>query len=113
MKRQLLLMLIVGCLMFTFIGCGKKEDILVNVENQESLHNTTIGVDSWVEIGDGLFYDSTTRIVWFRAHLGSYNVDYEPYIAPNGLPYKYNPDTNTLEEINITEYLRLEEDDKE
>ncbi len=22
-----------------------------------------------------------------------------PYYAPNGLPYKYNPETNTFEEI--------------
>ena len=26
-----------------------------------------------------------------------------PYYAPNGLPYKYNPSTNTLEEITPEE----------
>lgn len=26
-----------------------------------------------------------------------------PYYAPNGLPYRYNPETNTFEEIDLKE----------
>ena len=30
----------------------------------------------------------------------SYGSSYTPYYAPNGLPFKYNPETNTFEEID-------------
>ena len=51
-----------------------------------------------------MWYDSTTRIVyWWNGRLGAgfYGaVAPSPYYAPNGLPYKYNPETNTFEEID-------------
>ena len=61
-----------------------------------------IGVDSLIEIGNRLYYDSTTRIVyWWNGRMKNYRNDTtpSPYYAPNGLPYKYNPGTNTFEEI--------------
>jgi hypothetical protein len=54
-----------------------------------------------VEIGNYLYYDSTTRIVywWNGAIRANYATTPSPYYAPNGLPYLYNPETNTFEEI--------------
>ena len=61
------------------------------------------GLYNMVEIGDGLWYDSSTRIVyWWN---GCIEPGYQsstspaPYYAPNGLPYKYNPITKEFEEI--------------
>lgn len=45
-------------------------------------------------IGNGLWYDTTTRIVYRQNSYGM-----SPYIAPNGLPFKYNPETKALEQI--------------
>ena len=87
---------------FSLVGCGEVTTLLnVNVENSSDLNNNTLGKHSLIEIGGGLFYDSATRIVYMAHGVNnSYESEtYCPYYAPNGLPYKYNPETNTFEEI--------------
>lgn len=49
-----------------------------------------------------LYYDTNTKIVYilFNECAGSYGYGYmSPYYAPNGMPYVYNVQTNSLEEI--------------
>lgn len=60
-----------------------------------------IGESAMVELGDGLWYNSETGIVyWWNGTLSyNYSISPTPYYAPNGLPYKYNPITKSLEEI--------------
>ena len=87
-----------------FAGCNDKTSVSVNMGNSANIHNTALGTESLIEIGEDLWYDSTTRIVyWWNGRLdyGFYGaVAPSPYYAPNGLPYKYNPETNTFEEID-------------
>lgn len=107
MKRNLLILLTALLLSCSLIGCGSETVVAVNVENEENIHNTIFGKDALIEIGNGLWYDSTTRIVYFwngSMTYGSYSATTpSPYYAPNGLPYKYNPETNIFEEINLSE----------
>lgn len=103
MKKILAIMF--GCvLIFSLIGCGATDtSINVNVENSSELNNTRIGISSLIKIGDGLWYDSATRIVyWWNGIMTYYRSDTvpTPYYAPNGFPYRYNPETNTFEEID-------------
>ena len=104
MKRNLMILLTGLLLSCSVVGCGS-ETVVVNVENNEEIHNTTFGEYSLIKIGNGLWYDSTTRIVYWWNGALSYAVDFSttpsPYYAPNGLPYKYNPETNTFEEIEV------------
>ena len=105
MRRKIIVGLVSCVLVFSLTGCGKTTTTLnVNVENSSDLHSNTFGNQSLIEIGSGLFYDSATRIV-YMAH-GTNGVyeskTYCPYYAPNGLPYKYNPKSNTFEEINFS-----------
>ena len=100
-KKKLLIDLI-GCILaFSLVGCGETKTLNVNVENSNKLNSSTFGKESLIEIGSGLFYDSATRIVYIvNGANGIYeSKTYCPYYAPNGLPYKYNPETNTFEEI--------------
>lgn len=100
-KRNLLILLTV-LLCCSFTGCGSgSNEVIVNVENEESIYSTTFGKNAMVYIGNKLYYDSTTRIVyWWNGKLVANNATTpSPYYAPNGLPYKYNPSTNTFEEI--------------
>jgi len=57
-----------------------------------------------VEIENGLWYDSVTRIVYFwngRLDVGYYSsTTPSAYYAPNGFPYRYNPETEEFEEID-------------
>lgn len=100
MKRNLLILLTVLLLSCSLIGCGSETVVAVNVENEENIHNAVFGRDALIKIGNGLYYDSTTRIVYIMIDTG-YEGFMSPYYAPNGLPYKYNPETNTFEEIEV------------
>lgn len=101
--KKLLCILLICLTMISLVGCGAERPIVtVNVENDSSLNGQVFGVDALVEIGNYLYYDSATRIVyWWNGSLSAanYTTTPSPYYAPNGLPYLYNPETNTFEEI--------------
>lgn len=106
MKKRLL-KIFVGCMAAILLsGCEATSTTMkVNVENSSELNNIIIGITSLVKIGYCLYYDSATRIVYMWNGIdgtGSYAATMpSPYYAPNGLPYRYNPETNTFEEIQI------------
>lgn len=103
--------ILICCVITTVLtGCTEEKNIIINVENDTNLNNTTVGKDALIEIGNELYYDFTTRIVyWWNGSLnnginaGRCNTTPTPYYAPNGLPYRYNPETNTFEEIKWSE----------
>lgn len=100
--KKLSLLLVVCVIIVSLIGCGESQTISVNAENKEGLYGGIFGVKSLIEIGGGLWYDSSTRIVyWWNGYSieSSYDTTPTPYYAPNGMPYRYNPRTNTFEEI--------------
>lgn len=81
-------------------GCDS-EPVNVNVSNDSNLAGNVFGESALIGIGDYLYYDSTTRIVYWWNGSTDYNAATtpSPYYAPNGLPYRYNPETNSFEEI--------------
>lgn len=90
--------IILCCALLTpLIGCGAVEPVQVNVSTNTNLHSNQL--NNLLKISGDLYYDAATRIVYFKNH-NSYGGSYTPYYAPNGLPYRYNPETNTFEEIN-------------
>lgn len=98
-----------GCLLviLTLTGCDEKQPITVNVTNSNSISDNVFGETALIKIGNRLWYDKTTRIVyWWTGVMGSsYSCTTPtPYYAPNGLPYRYNPETNTFEEISNETY---------
>ena len=98
------LAIILSCLIIlSLVGCGSIDNsVHVNVENSDELSGGKFGQSALVRIGDGLWYDSTTRIVyWWNGELSyaNWTTTPSPYYAPNGLPYRYNPETNSFEEI--------------
>ena len=102
LKKSLLILCVATVTLFPFIGCDSNT-VQVNVSNSENISGTTFGEDAMIEIGNGLYYDSTTRIVyWWNGIIsGRSATTPSPYYAPNGLPYRYNPETNTFEEIEV------------
>ena len=102
MKRKLLILLAVTSLLCNLTGCGSATYTSVKTETG---YTTLVGKCTMINIGNGLYYDSTTRIVyWWNGVLNILDTATtpSPYYAPNGLPYKYNPTTNTFEEIKNT-----------
>lgn len=94
--KKILTMIITFVLTMQLIACGAVEPVQVNVENNNIFAGT---LGELVEISSLLLYDPATRIV-YRINDHAYGVTYVPYYAPNGLPYRYNPETNTFEEID-------------
>ena len=104
MKKKLILMLVTCCALFLFTGCVEETVLSVNVENSNELNSNKFGEDALIKIGNKLYYDSSTRIVyWWNGYFTNRSsITPSPYYAPNGLPYKYNPETNTFEEIETS-----------
>ena len=96
-----LLTVILCATMLTLTGCAEPEVIAIGVENKETLSNNRLGKSALARICDMVYYDSTTGIVywWNGNYGGNGGTTPSPYYAPNGLPYRYNPETNTFEEI--------------
>ena len=91
-------------LIFGLTGCSeeKKEIITINIEETSAVNHNIVGTGALKEISGNLYYDVTTGIVYFwngTLNETRWSTTPSPYYAPNGLPYKYNPATNTLEEI--------------
>lgn len=103
MKRLIIAISMIVICFYCLAGCGSKE-ISLNVKHGSSDVSTEkIGIKRLKEIGGYLYYDITTGIVyWWNGSIGATDSSTTPsaYYAPNGLPYKYNPTNNTLEEIN-------------
>lgn len=105
MKRFLSIIL-VFVVALSLLACAPVDNsVHVNVEGSGELSNGKFGTSALVKIGDYLWYDSTTGIVyWWNGFISRYSdmaTVPSPYYAPNGLPYRYNPKTNTFEEIDI------------
>lgn len=96
MNKKLFAILLICVVLSFLIGCTS-ESIQINVSNSKKLYSDNIG--TFVKINRDLRYDSATRIVYIY-NPNSYGGSYTPYYAPNGLPFKYNPETNTFEEID-------------
>lgn len=101
--------IIVGAVFLVVIsltGCAPSEPDLVpvnvNATNQTNTTRQVLGKEALIELGSGLYYDSVTGIVyWWNGYLDGlrYDTTPTPYYATNGYPYRYNPETNTFEEI--------------
>ena len=96
MKKKLIAIIFSCILIFSLTACS--ESVQVNVSKSENISSNQFG--NFVDIGGNLVYDSATRIVYIENTTYAGWRAYTPYYAPNGLPYRYNPETNTFEEIN-------------
>lgn len=97
MQRKLLAIVLSCIIILSLIGCSAGEPVQVNVSNNKNLSSQQLG--TFISIGNNLVYDAATRIVYIRNYTYAGSCVYTPYYAPNGLPYRYNTETNTFEEI--------------
>ena len=101
MERNILVALMIAMFLPFVSGC-EREVVTVNMgtDGNETVSKEA-GTDALICIGGKLYYDPMTTIVYFWN--GSSGCDYatmpSPYYAPNGLPYKYDVETNSFEEI--------------
>ena len=104
----------ITALILCLTGCGQKEVVAVNVQTEndggisQAINNKILGESAMIKIGNELWYDSTTGIVyWWNGYIYSANcaTTPTPYYSSNGLLYRYIPETNTLEEVKPSDLL--------
>lgn len=101
--------IILFCLVTCITGCGVYigSPVKSNEEISPSISSDYIlGIDNFNKISNGLYYDSATKIVYLwngQFYSSNFGISPTPYYSPNGLLYRYIPETNTLEEINPNE----------
>lgn len=101
MKKKVLLTVLLATTLLTLTSCGGITKVNISSGDENAVKQVGIGQLKKIDKGY-LYYDVTTNIVYFWNGMISaayYSTTPSPYYAPNGLPYKYNPSTNTLEEI--------------
>lgn len=107
MKKKILITLSLAVSLLMFTGCNDwNTDI--NISSDEENGTKQVGLGQLKSVNDSyLYYDVNTNIVYFwNGSMRGFSqavTTPSPYYAPNGLPYKYNPSTNTLEEITPEE----------
>lgn len=102
MKKKILIALLLTFSTLTFTGCiSRNNSANINISSEKESGTKQVGLEQLQCIDNSyLYYDTSTNIVYFW---DGYSTMPSPYYAPNGLPYKYNPSTNTLEEIKPEE----------
>lgn len=91
--KKIFTLLISLMIIFSLAGCVVEKG-RTNYEN----HTSLISIPSQ----ENLYYDFNTKIVYiiFSERDGYAGYGYmSPYYAQNGLPYMYNPESNSLVEI--------------
>lgn len=99
MKNKVVVIFVALFLFFIvlLVGCAETTTLNVNMEGEVTTQSGKFVTISYYPIE--LSYDTLTKIVYIRNYTRYGNYVYTPYYVPNGLPYRYNSETNTLEEI--------------
>lgn len=101
MKNKVVIIFVALFLFFIVLLIGCAETTTLNVEGKGIVQSP-----EFVNICGGnvlLNYDTSTGIVYIKNYTHSGNYVYTLYYAPNGLPYRYNSETNMFEEIDSYE----------
>lgn len=95
MRNKIIALILTVFLVFCLAGC---KATCVGFKNYTTRTNGRLQPTMMQD----LYYDTNTKIVYilFNEYTGNSGYGYmSPYYAPNGMPYVYNVQTNSLEEI--------------
>ena len=95
MRNKIIALILTVVLVFCLAGCSGTFEGSKDYKKRTGgrLHPTMM---------QDLYYDTNTKIVYilFNECAGFSGYGYmSPYYAPNGMPYVYNVETNSIEEI--------------
>ena len=78
------------------------QSMQASVKTTEGTTYKDFGVDTLQKLDDGLYYDQTTGIVYFWNgvfSIANNSTTPTPYYSENGKLYRYDPVSNTMEEV--------------
>lgn len=100
MKKRITLLLIAGLITISLVDCTSSTQM--NVKTDNGAVNKEFGTARLQSLGSGLYYDQTTGIVYFWNGVFSIaknSTTPTPYYSENGKLYRYDPVSNTMEEV--------------
>ena len=95
MRNKIIALILTVFLVFCLAGCSGTDAGSKDYTKRTGGRLQTTGMQD-------LYYDTNTKIVYilFNEWAGYSGYGYmSPYYAPNGMPYVYNVETNSIEEI--------------
>ena len=100
-RKGIILLATIGAIFISITSCGSS--IWTSIKTDGKSVSKPAGVSRLQSLGSGLYYDQTTGIVYFWN--GTFSVGSSssttptPYYSENGKLYRYDPASNTMEEI--------------
>ena len=101
MKKYITLLLTTGLIAISLVGCTSSTQMSIKTDNETV--NKEFGTARLQNLGSGLYYDQTTGIVyWWNGSLtpgSNVATTPTPYYSEHGKLYRYDPVSNTMEEV--------------
>lgn len=117
MKKKLAILLMSASVVFATTACRNDATVESSEHSKEYKADTNtdkidVGTSALIEIDDNLWYDKNTYNVYYWDGIlydgfvnHSASTTPSAYYAPNGLPYKYNPESGEFYENDYFEQL--------
>lgn len=102
MKDWILAIFIIALAFILLSTLDSDPSMQVSVKTTEGTTYQDFGVDMLQKLDGGLYYDQTTGIVYFWNGVFSIaknSTTPTPYYSENGKLYRYDPVSNTMEEV--------------
>lgn len=102
MKNWILAIFIIALAFILLSTLDSDPSMQVSVKTTEGTTYQDFGVDMLQKLDGGLYYDQTTGIVYFWNGVFSIaknSTTPTPYYSENGKLYRYDPVSNTMEEV--------------
>lgn len=100
-RKGIILLVTIGAVFISITGCVSS--MQMNIKTDGESVSKPVGISRLQKLGSGLYYDQTTGIVYFwneSFSMGSSSsTTPTPYYSENGKLYRYDPVSNTMEEI--------------
>ncbi len=99
-RKGIILLVTIGAVFISITGCVSSTQM--NIKTDEESVSKPVGISGLQKLDDGLHYDQTTGIVyWWNGSFGARRSATmpTPYYSENGKLYRYDPVSNTMEEI--------------
>lgn len=94
----------------TTINASAKET--ERFSGEVTIDQLSTNVYDFIKIEDDIYYDPATNIVYMKETTYGWNYIYEAYMAPDGLPYKYDPQAKTFHTVTSEQNNGLKKDKK-
>ncbi len=105
---------IIAGLMAIMLACAPVMGIVSEAKGTKTdeitIDDISTDMYDFIKIKGKIYYDPATNIVWMKYTTYGWLDGITPYVSPDGLPYKYDPDTKTFHTITSEKEAAAEQE---